>query len=86
VGGVVLFVSSAFWLAVLLVSVLGEKGERPPVEFAKPLTPVAGSAGVWDRLGLWTAVAAALIAIAYAYPIAHLILLPRFGSSPFKPF
>jgi cytochrome c oxidase subunit 1 len=86
VGGVILFVSSAFWLAVLVVSVLGEKGERPPIEFAKPLTPVAGSAGVWDRFGLWTALAAALIAIAYAYPIAHLILLPRFGSSPFKPF
>jgi cytochrome c oxidase subunit 1 len=86
VGGVILFVSSALWIAVLLVSVLGEKRERPPVEFAKALAPVGGPAGVWDRFGLWTAVAALLIVIAYGYPIAHLLSLPRFRSPPFKPF
>ncbi|HXV62357.1 MAG TPA: cbb3-type cytochrome c oxidase subunit I [Vicinamibacteria bacterium] len=87
IGGVVLFVSSALWLVVLIVSVLGEKRpERPAIEFARPLVPVSGSAGLWDRFGLWTAVAAVLILIAYAYPIAHLLALPRFASSAFQPF
>ena len=87
VGGVILFISSAFWLVVLVGSVLGEKNERrPPIEFAKPLVPVSGSAGIWDRFGFWTLVATALILIAYAYPIVHLLSLERFGSSAFKPF
>ena len=87
IGGVILFISSAFWLVVLVGSVLGEKNEeRPPIEFAKPLVPVKGPAGIWDRFGFWSVAATALILIAYAYPIAHLLSLERFGSSPFKPF
>ena len=87
IGGVILFISSAFWLVVLVGSVLGEKRpEMPSIEFAKPLVPVKGPAGIWDRFGFWTVVATALILIAYAYPIAHLLSLERYGSSPFKPF
>jgi len=31
-------------------------------------------------------VAIALVLLAYAWPIAHLLMHPRFGSPPFKPF
>ena len=49
-----------------------------------PLRPAVPS--VWDRLGLWTVVAVVLVAVAYAYPLAHLLMLNRFGSPPFEPF
>jgi hypothetical protein len=35
---------------------------------------------------MWTAIAAALVAVAYAYPLYQLISHPRFGSPPFQPF
>jgi hypothetical protein len=41
---------------------------------------------VWDRLGMWTVVAIVLVALAYAYPLAHLLSLERYGSPGFQPF
>ncbi len=35
---------------------------------------------------MWTVVAIILVAVAYAYPLAHLLSLERFGSPPFQPF
>jgi cytochrome c oxidase subunit 1 len=87
IGGIVLFVSSALWIFVLVITVLGGKRERPPaIEFAEPIVAPTGPPGVWDRLGLWTVVAVVLIVVAYAYPLASLLTLERFGSSPFQPF
>lgn len=42
--------------------------------------------GLWDRLGLWTVAAVILIAIAYAYPLLHLLSQQRFGSPGVAPF
>ncbi len=41
---------------------------------------------IWDRLGLWTLVAVALIAMAYAYPLFHMLSMERFGSPGFTSF
>lgn len=41
---------------------------------------------VWDRIGMWTVIAAVLVIIAYAYPIWELLSMERFGSPGFKPF
>jgi hypothetical protein len=41
---------------------------------------------IWDRFGLWSLVAAALVLVAYAYPLIQLLAHPRFGSPGFQPF
>jgi cytochrome c oxidase subunit 1 len=86
VGGVVLFLSSLCFVVVVLATWLGGRRiEPPPFEFAEPLGG-APKLGVWDRLGMWTVVAIVLVALAYAYPLAHLLSLERYGSPGFQPF
>ncbi|MBV8199201.1 MAG: cbb3-type cytochrome c oxidase subunit I, partial [Acidobacteria bacterium] len=86
-GGVVLFVSSLFFLAVVIGTAFwGRKIVPPPIELAVPLAGVPSGRTLWDRLGLWTVVAVALLVIAYAYPLYHLYAMHRFGSPGFQPF
>jgi len=85
VGGSILFLSAMSFVVVVLATWVGGKRIEPPaIEFAVPLKPAVAS--VWDRYGLWTVVAIALVAIAYAYPLITLYMHPRFGSPGFKPF
>ncbi len=84
-GGVVLFVSAMFFVWVMVASMFGPKLAQPlPIEYAQTVRPLTGQPGVWDRIGLWTALAVILIVVAYAYPITRLLQLERFGSPPFK--
>jgi cytochrome c oxidase subunit 1 len=86
VGGVVLFISSlCFLLVVAATWIAGRHTEAKGVAFAQPLEPVERM-GIWDRLGLWSAVAIVLIIIAYAYPLVDLLSHERFGSPGFTPF
>ena len=68
IGGVILFVSAMCYVGVLVATMLvAPRGERA----ADRVRRVAGAAGtpgpsLWDRLGLWTAVAVVLIVLAYA--------------------
>jgi len=85
-GAEILFLSCIFYVVVVVATWLtGKKAEAKPFEFAKPLVPVT-RAGIWDRLGLWTLVAVALIVMAYAYPLFHMLSMERFGSPGFTPF
>jgi cytochrome c oxidase subunit 1 len=85
-GAVLLFVSALCYVVVSVATWLsGRRSEAPAFEFARPLVPVAGR-GLWDRLGLWTVAAVILIAIAYAYPLLHLLSQQRFGSPGVAPF
>jgi cytochrome c oxidase subunit 1 len=91
VGGVVLFVSSLCFLAVVVGTAFwGRRITPPPIVFATPLAAGTGEAverrSVWDRFGLWTAVAVALVVVAYAYPICHLYMMHRYGSIGYTPF
>jgi cytochrome c oxidase subunit 1 len=86
VGAVLLFVSSLCFVTVIIATWLaGRRTEAAEFQFATPLVP-ATTMGIWDRLGLWTAVAVILIAVAYAYPLIHLLSQQRFGSPGFVPF
>ena len=86
-GGVLLFVSAAFFVMVVLGTWLaGKKREQPPVEFSEPLEPAPKPLELFDRLGLWTVIAVVLVLVAYAYPIWHLISMPHFGSPGYSPF
>ena len=86
-GGVVLFVSSAFFIAVVVRTAIGEvQVKEIPLRFARALDGDPSREGLWDRLLLWAIVAAILVAGAYSGPILHLLSLDRFGSLPFQPF
>jgi len=85
-GAEILFLSCIFYVVVVVATWLtGKRAEAKPFEFARPLVPVT-TAGIWDRLGLWTLVAVVLIAVAYAYPLFHMLSMERFGSPGFTPF
>jgi len=86
VGGVVLFFSSlCFVLVVAATWTTGRRTEAKGAVFAEALEPVEHM-GVWDRLGMWSAIAIVLIIIAYAYPLVDLLSHERFGSPGFTPF
>jgi cytochrome c oxidase subunit 1 len=85
-GGVILFASAFLFVAVVATSwVRGREIPPPPFEFAAPVRP-ATVTGIWDRMGMWTAVAVILVVVAYAYPLGRLLAIPRFGSPPYQPF
>ena len=89
VGGVVLFTSAAFFVLVMLGTLLGGKRrEQPEIEWAESLSVPEGGqkSGMWDRLGLWFAVGVVVAAIAYAGPLWDLFHMTRYGSPGFKPF
>jgi cytochrome c oxidase subunit 1 len=85
VGGVILFVSAALFVAVVASTLSGRATEPAGVEFAEAYESNARR-GLWDRFGFWTAIAVLLVLAAYAWPIAHHLSMPRFGSPGFKPF
>ena len=78
-------VQAVGWVVTVATWLTGKRAEAKPFEFAKPLAPVTGT-GIWDRMGMWTVVAVVLIAVAYAYPLFHLLAMPRFGSPGFVPY
>jgi cytochrome c oxidase subunit 1 len=85
-GGLFLFISAAFFLMVMLATVLvGRKGASQAVEFAEPVGGAPKST-IFDRLGIWVAVAVVLVIIAYAYPLWNHLSMETFGSPGFKPF
>lgn len=87
VGGVILFVSAAAYVGVVVGTMLVSPREaRPSVEYAEALVAPAAGPSLWDRLGLWSAVAVVLVAIAYAAPLYHLHTMPRYPALGFSPF
>jgi cytochrome c oxidase subunit 1 len=87
VGGIVLFASAGFFMLVMLGTALAGKRQTPaPIEWAEPLEPVRPGTTVFDRYGLWTAVAVAVVVIAYAYPLWSHLHMQRFGSPGYSPF
>jgi DNA-binding transcriptional regulator LsrR (DeoR family) len=50
------------------------------------LRPFHAKRQIRDRFALWTAVAVALVVLAYADPIHHLYMMHRYGSIGYSPF
>lgn len=86
VGGMVLFASALFFVLVMLFTLFGPRVAEEAIEFSEPLEDPGTKGALLDRLGLLTALAAALIVIAYGYPIWQHLQMPRFGSPGFSPF
>jgi cytochrome c oxidase subunit 1 len=86
VGSIVLFLSALSFLTVVVATWVGGRRIQPPAfEFAIPLHPETAPT-VWDRFGMWTAVAVVLVVVAYAIPLIQLLSHTRYGSPGFQPF
>ena len=86
-GGVFLFTSAGFFILVMLgTGLAGKRRDAEPIEWAEPLEPTSPKATLFDRYGLWTAVAVVLVLIAYAYPLWSHLQMQRYGSPGFTPF
>lgn len=86
VGSIVLFLSAVAYVGVVVSTwISGPKIAAPAFQFAEPLRRETAPS-VWDRFGLWTMVAAALVIVAYAYPLIQLLSHTRYGSPGFQPF
>lgn len=88
-GGVIVFTSALMFVMVVVKTLLAQATTQPQeLEWAEPLD--RSEAGVrstlWDRLGLWWAIAAVLVVVAYGIPLWDLFRMTRFGSPGFKPF
>ncbi len=87
IGGLFLFISAAFFLLVMLGTVLaGKRAPIDPIQFAEPLEGQPVARGVFDRIGVWVGVAIVLVLIAYAYPLIQHLQMERFASPGFSPF
>jgi len=89
-GGVIVSTSAlAFVIVIVATLVRTPSQERQTLAWAEPLETHASPTptnSVWDRLGLWWAIAVALVIVAYAVPLWDLLSMTRFGSPGFKPF
>jgi cytochrome c oxidase subunit 1 len=89
IGGIILFVSAMCFVAVIAHTMLaGRRTAKVPLVWADSLgAPAAGfPVTIWDRLGLWWAVAGVLVVFAYAVPLFDILTRTRYGSPGFKPF
>lgn len=87
IGGVILFASAAAYVGVVVGTMLvAPQGARPSVEYAEALVAPATGPSLWDRLGFWSAVAAVLVAIAYAAPLSRLHTMPTYPALGVAPF
>ena len=89
IGGIILFVSAMLFVGVIAHTLIfGRRTEKAPLVWADSLgMPTDGfRTTLWDRLGLWWAVAGVLVLIAYAIPLYDILTRERFGSPGFTPF
>jgi cytochrome c oxidase subunit 1 len=89
IGGIVLFVSAMFFVGVIVHTLLmGRRTTKAPLVWADSLgMPAEGfRATIWDRLGMWWAIAGVLVLVAYAIPLYDILTHARYGSPGFKPF
>lgn len=86
VGGLLLFGSAAFFVMVMVGTMLaGQRREPEPMLWAEPLEGPPRKS-MFDRYGLWAAAAVVLVVVAYAYPLIMHLKMTRFGSPGFTPY
>jgi len=87
IGGVLLFVSLCLFLYVVLTTWLADRSPTIDVNgtIPEPLSGAEGGPRVLDNLRLWTAIAVALVLVAYGIPLADMVLTEGLfgpGSAP----
>jgi cytochrome c oxidase subunit 1 len=80
VGGMILFLSVLMFVAVAIGTLFSPERENDPVTFAEVEPEAMKTPGVFDRLGTWGLVAAALAIVAYLGPVIELIQSHSYGA------
>ena len=80
--------STTALFSVVHTLLMGRRTEKAPLVWADSLgMPADGfTTTIWDRLGLWWAIAGVLVIVAYAIPLYDILTHARYGSPGFKPF
>uniref|UniRef100_UPI0025C464CC cbb3-type cytochrome c oxidase subunit I n=1 Tax=Halovivax sp. TaxID=1935978 RepID=UPI0025C464CC len=72
-GGTLLTISLVAFLAVVVMTALGDRGPVPNNEYAAALSGPDHAPAVLDNLKLWTVVAVILVVFAYAMPLWSIV-------------
>ncbi len=79
-GGVILIVSSFLLVYNLYKTQVGTGSYQGEIEYAEPIHAVSGLPNYLNSFGLWNAVIAVFMLVAFAYPILQFFLMETFGS------
>jgi cytochrome c oxidase subunit 1 len=75
IGGAVLLVSAILFMVVLIRSQLGERAVSERLRFALAVNPPLHVPASLNSFGLWNAILAVLMLVAYGYPIGQFYLI-----------
>jgi cytochrome c oxidase subunit 1 len=77
IGGVILLISSVLLIAILVRSHFGAKAQTEPFAYAIAVNPPLRVPPSLNGFGLWNAIVAALMVLAYGYPIGQFFFLKQ---------
>jgi cytochrome c oxidase subunit 1 len=77
VGGVILLISSILLIVILVRSHFGAKAQTEPFAYAVAVNPLMRVPPALNGFGLWNAIVAVLMVLAYGYPIGQFFFLKQ---------
>jgi len=83
IGGILLFISILFFVSVVVMTLLSERGEIEDIPLASALSGPDQAPRLFDNWAFWTGVTIVLILISYAVPLAQIALSGAPGSPGF---
>jgi cytochrome c oxidase subunit 1 len=75
IGGLILLISAILLIVILVRSHFGERAARVPLGYALAVNPPARVPPSLNGFGLWNAILAVLMIVAYGYPIGQFFFL-----------
>ena len=77
IGGVILLSSAILLIAILVRSHFGTRAQAESLAFAVAVNPPAQVPSALNGFGLWNAIVAVLMVLAYGYPIGQFFFLKQ---------
>src|SRR5208283_2633267 len=77
VGGLILLISAVLLIVILIRSHSGKRAIAEPLRYALAVNPPTRVAPALNGFGLWNAILAVLMIVAYGYPIGQFFYLKQ---------
>jgi cytochrome c oxidase subunit 1 len=77
IGGLILLTSAVLLIVILIRSHFGERARAEPLGYAVAVNPPARVPPSLNGFGLWNAIVAVLMIVAYGYPIGQFFFLKQ---------